>query len=135
MTEERQLLYIHKLLHEAAKHKQGDLKDLQSAQVDQMNELLGLLSIEDGFAQFCKTADPTFLAEQPNSAPSLEDVGALKALGITALRFPCIRIAENGKSAKGMWLAVTAEGEAPIAAEFLNWGGTWKLWKLVSRTF
>ena len=89
MTEERQLLYIHKLLHEAAKHKQGDLKDLQSAQVDQMNELLGLLSIEDGFAQFCKTADPAFLAEQPNSAPSLEDVGALKAMGITALRFPC----------------------------------------------
>ena len=44
MTEERRLLYIHKLLHEQAKHKQGDLKDLQSEQVEKMQKLLSLLN-------------------------------------------------------------------------------------------
>ena len=102
MTDERRLVYIHKLLHEQAKHKQGDLKDLQTGQVKRMKELLGLLEIEDGFAGFVKDQNPQFLAAEPNTSPSAEEIHALQAMGITALSFPCIRIAENGKSARGM---------------------------------
>ena len=131
MTDERRLVYIHKLLHEQAKHKQGDLKDLQTGQVKRMKELLGLLEIEDGFAGFVKDQNPQFLAAEPNTSPSAEEIHALQAMGITALSFPCIRIAENGKSARGMWLAETGAGAKPVAAEFLNWGDAWKLWKLI----
>lgn len=131
MTDERRLVYIHKLLHEKAKHKQGDLKELQTEQVKCMKELLGLLEIEDSFAAFVKDQNPEFLAAEPNTSPSAEEIDALQAMGITVLSFPCIRIAENGKSARGMWLAETKDGAKPIAAEFLNWDGVWKLWKLI----
>ena len=131
MTKERRILYLHKLLHEQAKHKQGDLKDIQTEQVKRMKNLLGLLSIEDGFADFVKNQTPGFLAEAPNSCPGQAELDALQTLAIKALSFPCIRIAMNGKSAKGMWLAETGKGIQPIAAEFLNWGGAWKLWKLI----
>ena len=131
MTEERNLLYLHKMLHEQAKHKQGDLKDLQTEQVKNMQKLLCLLAIEDGFAGFVKSQNRDFLAEAPNTCPEEAEIEALKAAGITALCFPCIRIADNGKSAKGMWLAETADGLKPIAAEFLRWGAEWKLWKLI----
>ena len=131
MTEERNLLYLHKMLHEQAKHKQGDLKDLQTEQVKNMQKLLCLLAIEDGFAGFVRSQNRAFLAEAPNTCPEEAEIEALKAAGITALCFPCIRIADNGKSAKGMWLAETADGLKPIAAEFLRWGAEWKLWKLI----
>ena len=131
MTNERQLLYIHKLLHEEIKHRQDDLKDLQKEQVKAMKKLLGAMAIEDNFADFCKTQNPGFLAEAPNTCPTPEEIGALKAMGITALMFPCIRFADNGKSAMGMWLAQTPAGQKAVAAEFCLWGEEWKLWKLI----
>ena len=131
MTNERRLLYVHKLLHEQIKHRQDDLKDLQKEQVKQMEQLLAGLSIEDAFADFCKNQTPAFLACEPNTCPTQEEIQALKDLNITALSFPCIRFADNGKSAMGMWLAETAGGPKAIAAEFLPWGAEWKLWKLI----
>lgn len=131
MTDERFLLYIHKMLHEDAKHRQEDLKNLQKEQVTSMKQLLDALAIEDGFADFCKNQTASFLAVEPNTCPTAEEIAALKALGITALGFPCIRFADNGKTAKGMWLAETPNGPKALAGVFLPWGDEWKLWKLV----
>ena len=94
-----------------------DKKDLQQEINALDSELVDLLAEID-----------TLTAEISSNEAEIED---LKAMGITALAFPCIRIAQNGKSAKGMWMADTAEGQKPIAAEFLNWGDEWKLWKLI----
>ena len=116
MTEERRLLYIHKVLHEDAKHRQEDMKTLQK---------------EHDFAAFCKTQDSGFLACPPNTCPAKEECEALAAMEVSALSFPCVRFADNGKSAMGMWLAETKDGTKAIAAEFLPWGDEWKLWKLI----
>lgn len=131
MTNERQLLYIHKLLHEEAKHRQEELKTMQKEQVVKMKQLLAALKIEDDFADFCKNQTPAFLATTPNTAPTPEEIDALKSMEITSLSFPCIRFADNGKSAMGMWLCESASGTRAIAAEFLPWGEEWKLWKLI----
>lgn len=131
MTNERRLLYVHKLLHEEIKHRQEDLKTMQKEQVAKLNRLLASLSIEDAFADFCKNQTSDFLAPEPNTCPTSEEIQALKALNISALGFPCIRFADNGKSAMGMWLAETKDGPRAIAAEFLPWGEDWKLWKLI----
>ena len=130
MTDERRLLYIHKLLHEEAKHRQEDLKTLQKGQVKAMEQLPAALQIEAGFAAFCKKPAPAFLAPQPNTCPTQQEIDALVDLGITALGFPCLRFADNGKTAKIMHLADTRLGKKAIAAVFLAWGKDWKLWKL-----
>lgn len=131
MTNERRLLYVHKLLHEEIKHRQEDLKTMQKEQVVKMNRLLAALSIEDAFADFCKNQTAGFLATEPNTCPTAEEIRTLADMQITALAFPCIRFADNGKSAMGMWLAETKDGTKAVAAEFLPWGGEWKLWKLI----
>lgn len=69
MTNERRLLYVHKLLHEEIKHRQEDLKTIQKEQVAKMEQLLASLAIEDGFARFCKKQNPDFLACEPTAAP------------------------------------------------------------------
>ncbi len=130
MTNERHLLYLHKVLHEDSKHAIDEHKDVQKVQTAAMKQLLAAMEIERNFIELLRGNTADFLAPEPNTCPEPTQIEELRGWGVMALTFPCVRFADNGKSAKGSWLAETPDGIRPLAAEFLPWDGSWKLWHL-----
>ena len=76
MTTERNLLYLHKVLHEDSKHAIDDHKDLQKTQIKAMKQLLASMKIEEDFAELLRSlpGGEQFLAPKPNTCPGSEEL-------------------------------------------------------------